>query len=198
MMKIIQWGGAVSLAVVLAGCSLTDVEGPAGTPSTGPAVRITQAASPSALVEVVTGPASGAAFSGLVNATDRLREDLVVLQAGMPPETVVSSTSPVPPAIVVAGQPAGPGKGATSYLSAPYAERLKHWRSEVTAGRRTEAAQARGAVSAWLRAWGSRPGPGDWPTQKARPGAWWRRARPLPTRWRGWRRRTATCSAPGA
>lgn len=154
MMKIIQWGGTVSLTVVLAGCSLTNVGGPAGTPSTGPAVRITQAASPSALVGVVTGPASSATFSGLVNATGRLREDLVVLQAGTPPETVVSSASPAPPTIVVAGQPAGPGKGATSYLSAQYAERLRHWRSQVTAGRRTEAAQARGAVSAWLRGLG--------------------------------------------
>ena len=150
MRKIIQWGGAVSAAVFLAGCApLGGIGGPATAPRPGPAVTITTNVAPSALVAVLNGPPFGAAVSGLVSSTARLREDLTVLQAGTPPRSVLSSTAPAPPAVVVAGRPAAPGKGATSYLSAQYASRLTHWRAAVAAGRRAEATRVRDAVSAW-------------------------------------------------
>jgi len=149
--KIIQWGVVVSVAVVVAGCAPLGIGGPAAGPSAGPPVTITGQAVPSVLVAVLDGRASGSAFSGLVTATARLREDLTVLQAGTPPRSVLSSAAPAPPVVTVAGRPAAPGKGATSYLSAQYAIRLKHWRASVAAGRRAEAAKARDAVSGWLR-----------------------------------------------
>ena len=154
MRKIIQWGGVVSVAVALAGCGPLDVGGPAAAPSAGPPVTITEDVAPSALLTVLDGPAAGSALSGLVNATARPWENLTVLQAGAPPRVVLSSAAPSPPAVVVAGRPAAPGKGATSYLSAQYAGRLKHWRGVVAAGRRAEATRARDAVSAWLRGLG--------------------------------------------
>ena len=154
MRKIIQWGGVVSVAVALAGCGPLDVGGPAAAPSAGPPITITEDVAPSALLTVLDGPAAGSALSGLVNATARPRENLTVLQAGTPPRIVLSSAAPSPPAVVVAGRPAAPGKGATSYLSAQYASRLKRWRGLVAAGRRAEATRARDAVSAWLRGLG--------------------------------------------
>lgn len=153
IMKVIQWGGTVSAVLALAGCGLADIGGPAP-PSTGPPVTITQEAAPSALVAVLPGPSFGSALAGLVNATARPLEDLTVLRAGAPPQTVVSSAAPLPPSVVVAGRPAAPGKGTTSYLSAQYARRLAHWRDTVAAGRRAEAAKARDVLSAWLRSLG--------------------------------------------
>jgi outer membrane protein OmpA-like peptidoglycan-associated protein len=152
--KIIQWGGVVSVAVALAGCGPLDVGGPAAAPSAAPPVTITQAAAPSALLAVLNGRAFGPSLSGLVSATARLREDVTVLQAGTQPRTVLSSAAPAPPTVVVAGRPRAPGKGATSYLSAQYASRLKHWGTVVAAARQTEATQARDTVSAWLRGLG--------------------------------------------
>ena len=156
--KITQWCGAGGLAfgltMALAGCGLPGLGGPATAPSTGPPVVITQQAVPSALVTVLNGAASGTALADLVNATARPREDLVVLHAGTPPQTVVSAVSPAPPMVTVACRPAAPGGGETSYQAAQYADRLKRWHGQVAAGRRAEAAQMRGALSAWLRGLG--------------------------------------------
>ena len=154
--KIIKWGGAIGMVFALVGCGLPDVVGPTTRPSSNPPVALTQDAAPSALVAVLNGSAFGPALSGLVRDTARLSEDLTVLQAGVPPVTVLSSASPPPPAVVVAGRPTAPGGDETSYQAAQYASRLKRWRDEVTAGRRTEAARIRGALSAWLRGLGLR------------------------------------------
>ena len=156
MKKIIQWGGAVSIAVALVGCAPLGIGGSATAPSPGPPIRITEHMVPSALVAVLNGRTFGPALSGLVIATARPLENLTVLQADTPPRSVVSSAAPAPPTIVVAGRPAAPGKGSTSYLSAQYASRLKHWQGEVAAGRRAEAARTRDTVSAWLRGLGLR------------------------------------------
>jgi len=154
MRKIIQWGGVVSVAVALAGCGPLDVGGPAAAPSAGPPVTITQDVAPSALLAVLNGPAFGPSLSGLVTATARLREDLTVVQAGTQPQIVLSSAAPAPPTVVVAGRPGAPGKGTTSYLSAQYASRLKHWRGVLATERRAEATQAQDAVTAWLHGLG--------------------------------------------
>jgi outer membrane protein OmpA-like peptidoglycan-associated protein len=151
---IIKWGGAVGMALVLAGCDLQGFGGPATVPSTGPPVTITQDTAPSALVAVLNGATFGPALSGLVGATAQLHEDLAVLHAGAPPETILSSASPASPTVTVAGRPTAPGEDETSYQAAQYARRLKHWREEVAAGHRTEAARISGALSAWLRGLG--------------------------------------------
>lgn len=155
MRKIIHWGGragaAVGVAVLLAGCGLSSVGGPAGGPATGPPVTITQNVAPSALVTVLSGPASGPPLSGLVAGTARPREDITILQAGTPPKTIVAADSPAPPKVVISGQPAAPGSSATSYQSALYAKRLKHWRDKLAAGKRVDARQTHDAVSAWVR-----------------------------------------------
>ena len=164
MQKIIQWSGAgglarlaglaVALALALAGCGLPGVGGPATAPATGPPVVITQDSAPSALVAVLNGAAFGPALAGLVTATARPREELAVLQAGAPPQTVVSAASPPPPTVTVAGKPAAPSGGVTSYQAAQYASRLKRWRGEVAAGQRDEATGVRGALAGWLRGLG--------------------------------------------
>ena len=156
--KITQWcstgGLAFGLTMALAGCGLPGLGGPATAPSTGPPVVITQHAVPSVLVMVLNGAASGASLADLVNATARPRENLVVLRAGAPPQTVVSAVSPAPPTLTVAARPAAPAGGETSYQAAQYFGRLKRWQGQVAAGRRAEAAQMRGALSAWLRGLG--------------------------------------------
>jgi outer membrane protein OmpA-like peptidoglycan-associated protein len=153
-----QWGstvGLVSLAFALTGCGLLDAGGPAAAGlSTGPPVVITEPASPSALVAVLTGPSPGPALSDLVNATARPREDLVVVQPGAPLKTVLSSASKPPPTVVVAGMPIKPRGAQTPYQTAEYRGRLERWRDAVAAGRRAEAGQARDALSAWLRGLG--------------------------------------------
>lgn len=153
MRKIIPYrgpAGLAGLALALAGCGLVGVSGlTTGTPAGAP-VTITQGASPSALIAVVNGPACGAALSGLADATARSLEEVAVLRAGTPPETVISSAAPAPPTVTVAGKPAAPGGGETSYQEARYASRLKHWQDAVVAGRRAEAARARDALSAWV------------------------------------------------
>lgn len=156
MSKIIKSGAMVGVAVVVAGCAPLGIGGPAARPSAGPPVTITGQAAPSALVAVLNGDASGSSFSGLVTATARPREDLTVLQAGTPPRSVLSSAAPAPAVVTVAGRPAAPGKGATSYLLAQYASRLKHWRAAVATGRQAEAARTRDALSGWLRGLGLR------------------------------------------
>ena len=161
MKKIMQWGAAVSVAVALAGCVPLGMGGSATAPSPGPPVRITEHVAPSALVAVLNGRTSGPALSGLVTATARPLENLTVLQAGTPPRSVVSSAAPAPPVMVIAGRPAAPGKGSTSYLSAQYVGRLKHWQDEVAAGRRAETAKTRDTVSAWLRGLGLRARTGE-------------------------------------
>ena len=148
MGKIIQWGGAAGIALILAGCDLSGIGGPAKTPATGPRIIISQAAAPSALLAVLPGPASGPALAALVGATARPREDLAVLAAA---STVLSSAAPSPATVVVAGRPAAPGSGETSYQQAQYTSRLTRWQDEVSSGRRAEATQTRDAVSAWVR-----------------------------------------------
>lgn len=153
MKKVVRLSGAAVLtgaALMLNGCRLTGLEaGAAGVP-TGPPVAITQDATPSALVAVLDGRASGSALAGLVAETARAREDLAVLEAGTPPKAILSSVSPQPPTVTVAGKPTTPGANATSYQLAQYANRLKQWRGKVAAGRLAETSQARAALEQWL------------------------------------------------
>jgi outer membrane protein OmpA-like peptidoglycan-associated protein len=149
--KIIQLGGAAGLAFALAGCGLLGAPGTAAAPAAGPSVSITQDAPPSALIVVLDSGASGPAISDLVNATARSSEELTVLQAGAPAKIVLSSASPPPATVMVPGKPTAPRGDKTSYQAAQYANRLKHWRGEVTAGRNAEATQVRDSLAAWLR-----------------------------------------------
>lgn len=149
MQRIIQWSGAAGLAVTLAGCGLLGVTGPVKAPSTGPRVVVTQDALPSILLAVVNGPRPGAALSGLVASTAQPSEDLEVLQAGTPSDTVLSSSSPAAPTVLVAGKP-NPPTGETSYLAAQYASRLNLWRAEVATGKRAAATEAHQVLSSWL------------------------------------------------
>jgi len=149
--KIIQRVGTTGLAFTLAGCGLLGAPGTATAPAAGPSVLISQDTPPSALVAVLDSAASGPAISGLVNATVRSSEELTVLQAGAPPKIILSSASPPPATVMVPGKPTAPRGGQTSYQAAQYANRLKHWRGEVTAGRNAEATQVRDSQMAWLR-----------------------------------------------
>ena len=151
MRKIIQRAGTAGLAFALAGCGLLGAPGTATAPAAGPSVSISQDTPPSALVAVLGSAASGAAISALVTATVRSSEELTVLQAEAPPKIILSSASPPPATVVVPGKPTAPRGDQTSYQAAQYANRLKHWRGEVTAGKNAEAAQVRDSLAAWLR-----------------------------------------------
>jgi outer membrane protein OmpA-like peptidoglycan-associated protein len=168
--KIIKLCGAACATGALAGCSMLNAGAPTTGPSAGPPVEITQDVPPSVLLAVLNGAGFGPALSSLVNTTALPRETLAVLAAGTPPETVLSSASPLPPTVAAPGQPSSPGPGQTSYQAAKLASRLKQWRAEVTTARRTQAAEQQGALSSWLRGLGlpakaSRladpPGPAD-------------------------------------
>lgn len=151
MEKIIQRVGTAGLAVALAGCSLLGAPGTATVPAAGPSVSISQDTPPSAMVAVLDSAASGPAISALVNGTVRSSEELTVLQAEAPPKIILSSASPPPATVVVPGKPTAPRGDQTSYQAAQYANRLKHWRGEVTAGKNAEATQVRDSLAAWLR-----------------------------------------------
>jgi outer membrane protein OmpA-like peptidoglycan-associated protein len=151
MRKIIQWAGMAGLALALAGCDLSGIGGSATAPPAGPSVTISADAAPSALISVLSEAAFGPALTSLVDATAQSREDLTVLRAGTPPQTVLSSDSPAPSAVVVAGEPAPRGRGETAYQAAQYAERLARWHDEIAAGKRAEATETRDALSGWLR-----------------------------------------------
>jgi outer membrane protein OmpA-like peptidoglycan-associated protein len=150
--KIIPCSIAVvvaGLAVALTGCDPTSVGGSATAASAGPPVTITQSAAPSALVTMLSGPATDPALAGLVKATVRPHEDLTVLQAGSVPKTVLSAVSPAPSKVVVAGKPAAPKGGTTNYLSAQYNARLKRWRNDIAKAQTTERNRTRATLSAW-------------------------------------------------
>jgi len=149
--KIVKYGGAAGLAFALGGCGMLSAPGTATAPAAGPPVSFTQKALPSALVVVLDGPAAGPAISGLVNATARPGEELTVLQAGAPPKVILSSASPQPATVVLPGKPTAPRGDQTSYQAAQYANRLKHWGTEVTEDKSAEAAQVRDSLATWLR-----------------------------------------------
>lgn len=143
--------GAVGALALLAGCGLTSVDAQAGGQATGPAVTITQAAIPSALLAVTAGPASCPALCSLMTGTARPREDVRILQAGTPAKTIVASDSPAPAQVVISGPPIAPGSGQTAYQTALYAKKLQAWRAERAADVQTNAAETRERVSVWLR-----------------------------------------------
>lgn len=143
-------GAAVGAATLLAGCGLSSVAGPPGGPAAGPPVTITQDIPASALLTVMTGPASGPALSGLVASTARPNEDVRILQAGTPARTIAASDSPAPSMITVPGRPLPPGGGQTDYQTAQYAKRLQAWRTRHAAEVQAEAARTHENVSAWL------------------------------------------------
>lgn len=154
MKKIVRWGGTAVLAgaaLTLNSCGLSGFGATAVGARTGPDVKIAPVVAPSALVAVLNGRTSGGALAGLVAATVRSREDLAVLEAGTPPKAVLSSVSPGPPTVTVAGKPTAPGAGATPYQQAQYAGRLKRWQGEVAAGMLAEATRAHAALSQWLQ-----------------------------------------------
>jgi outer membrane protein OmpA-like peptidoglycan-associated protein len=147
-----RWASALGIAVILAGCGLSDVGGgPHDTPATGPPVTITGTVPPAALVAVLNGPASGPALADLLAGTAQPNEDLMVLQAGRPAQPVSASAAPAPSVVVIPGMPLAPGGGETTYQWAQYTSRLTHWRGELAAGKQDDARQTRDAVSAWLR-----------------------------------------------
>jgi outer membrane protein OmpA-like peptidoglycan-associated protein len=148
--RVVRVGGAIGMAVLLANCGLFSAGGAPGAPATGPAVTITQEAAPSALLAVITGPAFGPALFGLVARTARPREDVRILQAGLPGTTIVASDSPGPARMVIPGPPLASGGGETPYQSAMYAKRLKAWHAKRAADVQADAAQTRKQVSAWL------------------------------------------------
>ena len=151
MQKIIQRIGIAGLACAVAGCGLLGAPGTATAPAAGPSVSISPDTPPSALVAVLASVTSGPAISALVNATVRSSEELTVLRAEAPPKIILSSASPPPTTVVVPGKPTAPRGDQTSYQAAQYANRLKYWRGEVTAGKNAEATQVRDSLAAWLR-----------------------------------------------
>ena len=150
MSKLTHWAGRIGVAAaatLLAGCNLA---GSPGGPATGPSVTVRQSVPRTALLAVLTRPASGPALSALLASTARPNEDIRILQAGTPARTIVASDSPAPSAVVLPGQPLAPGGGQTDYQMAQYAKRQKAWQARRTADLAATAAKTRASTSAWL------------------------------------------------
>jgi outer membrane protein OmpA-like peptidoglycan-associated protein len=150
MSKLIHWAGRIGIVAavaLLAGCNLA---GSQGGPATGPSVTVRQNVPPTALLTVLNGPASGPALSGLIASTARPNEDLRIMQAGTPTRTIVASDSPVPPPVVLPGQPLAPGRGQTDYQMAQHAKRQKAWQAKRTADLAAGVAQTHANTAAWL------------------------------------------------
>lgn len=147
---IYRAGGAAGVLALLTGCSLSSLGGSPSDHATGSAITITQHVTPSALLTVMTGRASGPALFGLVAGTARPDEDVRILQAGASAKTIVAADSPAPASIVIPGPPAAPGRGETDYQSALYARQLTAWRAKRSAGVQAEGAETREKVAQWL------------------------------------------------
>jgi outer membrane protein OmpA-like peptidoglycan-associated protein len=150
MSKLTHWAGRIGVAAaatLLAGCNLASSP---GGPATGPSVTVRHSVPRTALLAVLTGPASGPALSRLLASTARPNEDIRILQAGTPARMIVASDSPAPSAVVFPGQPLAPGGGQTDYQMAQYAKRLKAWQAKRTADLAAAAAKTRASTSAWL------------------------------------------------
>ena len=195
MSKLIHWAGRIGVAAaatLLAGCNLASSP---GGPATGPSVTVRQNVPRTALLAVLTRPASGPALSGLLASTARPNEDIRILQAGRPARTIVASDSPAPSAVVLPGQPLAPGGGQTDYQMAQYAKRQKAWQAKRTADlAATRREDARAAPRPGWPGWTFRRSSAGWPTHPSTRAAWPPRARSRPARWRAWRRRQATPS----
>jgi outer membrane protein OmpA-like peptidoglycan-associated protein len=150
LIHLAAWIGAAVAATLLAGCNLTNPADSPGGPQTGSSVTVPQDVAATALLTVLTGPASGPALSRLVASTARPNEDVRILQAGTPARTIVASDSPAPPAIVLPGPPRPPGGGQTDYQMAQYSKRQQAWQAKRTADLAAGAAQTRANTSAWL------------------------------------------------
>lgn len=142
--------GGVGVALLLAGCQLTALGAQSSAQRTGPAVRITQAASPSALLAVTAGPTFSAAIASLVADTARPEEDIRILQAGPPARMVVASDAPAPAERVISGPPTAPAGSQTAYQSAQYSRKLTAWRAMRAAEVREVARVTRIQVSSWV------------------------------------------------
>jgi outer membrane protein OmpA-like peptidoglycan-associated protein len=143
-------GVPAGTALLVAGCGLASIGGGAAAQRTGPAVTITQASKPAALLMLLAGSASGPTVSGLVHSTTRASEDLTILAAGTSAKTIVAADSPAPARIVIPGPPLAPTGGQTSYQAAQHARRLAAWQAERAAAVKAVAAETQGRMSAWL------------------------------------------------
>lgn len=107
--RINRPAGAASTAVLLAGCGLTSVAGQAGGQATGPAVTITQAEVPIALLAVTAGLASCRQSALLWLAPHGRERTSGSSRAGTSVKTIVASDSPAPAQVVIPGPPTAPG-----------------------------------------------------------------------------------------
>lgn len=147
MRKLIYRIGAATATALLAGCNLASS---ASGPATGSSVTVRPDVPATALLAVLTGPASGPALSGLVASTARPNEAIRILQAGTPARTIVASDSPAPSAVFLPGEPRAPGSGQTDYQMAQYTKRQQAWQVKRAADLAAGTAKTRANTSAWL------------------------------------------------
>jgi outer membrane protein OmpA-like peptidoglycan-associated protein len=113
-------------------------------------LTITEKATASALVAIVSGPTAGPSLARLVAATARPDEDIDVLQGGAAAAVLTAADAPAPATVAVPGKPAAPGAGATSFQWAEYRRSLARWQGEVSEARKDAAARTREALGAWV------------------------------------------------
>ncbi len=103
------------------------------------------------MLVVVAGPGStGSLVRQVITATARPREDLEVLGATGHGRPLIAADSPAPASLVVAGRPAAPGRGASSFQQSQYQHALTRWREEVAAGEHAVATRSKAAVAHWV------------------------------------------------
>jgi outer membrane protein OmpA-like peptidoglycan-associated protein len=159
---------AAAAAAITAACGLPGLSSPAAGLQTGAPVTVTENAQLSVLVAVEDSVAAGQAVARLVRATARPREDVDIFAAGLRPQILLESGSPAPARVTVAGKPAAPSAGATTYLRAEYRRVLDAWHSKIRAAENEVATRTRVATSVWARRFrvlpeirGSRSAPAD-------------------------------------
>jgi len=114
-------------------------------------ITLTEPTVSSAFVAVVPGPTTGPSLAPIVAATARPGENIDVLGTATG-SVLIAASSPPPARVVVPGEPAAPGAGATSFQQAEYRRSLARWQAEVTRARQAVAARTDTALAAWASA----------------------------------------------
>jgi outer membrane protein OmpA-like peptidoglycan-associated protein len=138
-------GWAILLCLVLgvSGCTLSVRKEAASS------LTVTQPASPSALVVVVSSSMAAQSLGRLVATTARPDENIEVVHAGATAAVLAAAVAPAPATVAIPDRPAVPGGSATSFQSAEYRRSFAKWRGDVSEAREAVSVRTEAALGAW-------------------------------------------------
>lgn len=138
------------LPVAVAGCHIAGLIGAGQASPKIPSITVGESVRASSLTVIAGGADDAAAISAIVRDTARPSEFLDILAAGRPARVVIASVSPPPARITVAGRPARPPAGSSSFQWSKYRGEVTAWRTRLTAARRQVASMTGTRVARWL------------------------------------------------